>query len=306
MIITHVEAERLDAEARRLLEAHAKGQHTSLLAEVDELSKQGPLSAGLLGLAAASLVAMERYDEAVTAARGALEKEPRWAWLYLALSRAQGGRGDWAKAADSARTAVQIMPGEPVYLANLAACQRESGEAALAAKTARQALMLDPAHPESLNQLGLTLEVTGDRAGALQQFRQAQAARPDDPSAYLNEGALHRRADQVGESRRALREALRRNPGLTEAEDRLAESLSASPVVRRVLKHLLVLARLSIIGWAIVAFFYYLFFRVLEFLWKFFDFMLPVGRVLLVVTLAWLVGGALAGRALRGVLRRVR
>lgn len=306
MIMTTTEMERLDSEARRLLDAYEKGQHTSLLTEVDELSKQGPLPAGLLGLAASSLVAMERFDEAVTAARGALEREPRWAWLYLALSRAEAGRGDWAKAAEAARAAVQIMPGEPGYLANLAHCQRESGQGALAVKTARQALALDPSDPESLNQLGLALEATGDPEGALEQFRQAQTIRPDAPSAYLHEGALHRRAGLVGPARRALQEALRRNPGLTVAEDRLAETLSETPLVRGVLRHLLSLARLTVVGWAMVAFLYYVFFRMLEILWKSFAVFLPVGRVLLGVTFSWLVGGALVGWALRVAVRRVR
>lgn len=306
MIMSPAETERLDGDGRRLLEAYEKGQHTSLLAEVDELSKRGPLSPGLFGLASASLVAMERHEEAVTAARGALEREPRWAWLHLALSRAEAGRGDWARAADAGKVAMQLMPGEPLYLANLAECQRHLGQADLAIRTARQALVLDPVHAESLNQLGLALEATGDQRGALDQFRQAQAAQPDDPAAYLNEGALHRRAGRVSESRQAYQAALRHHPGLTEAEDGLAESLGENPLVRRSLMHLLTLARLSLVGWGIVAFFYYLFFRLLEFLWRSFDAMLPVGRALLVITLIWLVGGAVAGWALRAWLRRMR
>lgn len=306
MIIKPAEAERLDKQARRLLEAYERGQHTSLLAEVDELSKRGPLSAGLLGLAAASLVAMERYDEAVTAARGAVEREPRWAWLYRALSRAEGGRGDWNRATEAARIAVQMMPGEPLYLANLADCQRRAGQPELAAKSARQALVLNPAHVESLNQLGLALEALGDTQGALEQFRQAQATQPDDAAASLNEGMLHRRAGRVSESRHAFQEALRRNPALIEAEDRLAESLSESPLVRKGVMHLLWLARLTLVGWSIVAFFYYLLFRVLELLWKVWATLLPVGRLVLGVTLAWLVGGALLGWSLRFWLRRAR
>lgn len=305
MIMTQTEMERLDADTRRLLEAYEKGQYTSLLAEVDELSKRGPLSAGLLGLATASLVAMERYEEAVTAGRGAVEREPRWAWLHLALSRAHVGRGDWLKATESARVAMQIMPGEPTYLANLSACQRQSGQADLAMRTARQALLTAPEHTESLHQLGLALEAAGDTAGALAQFHRAQAVQPDEPAAYLHEGMLHRRAGRISESRRAFREALRRNRGLTEAEDRLAESLSDSPLARHGLMHLLTLARLSIIGWAVVAFFYYLLFRLLEFFWRTWPVFVSVGRGLLVVTVVWLVGGAVLGWGLRAALRRV-
>ncbi|MFZ5814883.1 MAG: tetratricopeptide repeat protein [Bacillota bacterium] len=306
MIMTGGEMERLDADARRLLDACAKGQHTSLLAEVDQLSKEGPLSVGLLGVAAASLIALERYDEAVTAARGALEREPRWAWLYQVLSRAEAGRRNWAAANDAAKAAVQLMPGEPAYLANLAACQRQAGQAELAVRTARQVLVLDPVHLEGLNQLGLALEAAGDPEGALEQFRRAQREQPDHPDAYLHEGMLHRRNGRLPEARRAFQEALRRQPGLAAAEDLLAEGLSPHPLVQRAVMHLLGLARLTVVGWAIVAFLYYLLFRLLEFLWRFFDFMLPVGRALLGGTLLWLVGGALAGWALRLLLRRIR
>lgn len=302
MILTHPEVERLDADAHQLLAAYEKGQYTSLLAEVDELSKRGPLSAGVLGLAAASLIALERFEEAATVARAAAERQPRWAWLHLALSRGEGGRGDWTRATEAARQAVQLLPEEPAYLANLAGCQRESGQPDLAVKTARQALQLVPDHPESLNQLGLALEALGDESGALEQFLRAQA-QPGETAAYLHAGALHHRAGRVSEARRAYQEALRREPGLTEAEDRLAESLTRQPLARRAIMHLLAIARLSLIGWTVVAFFYYLLFRLLQFFWRTWEGLLPVGQTLLVVSLIWILGGALAGLLIRALLR---
>ncbi len=303
MIITKQELAHLDADAQRLLAIHERGLHTALLAEVDELSKQGPLLPGVLGVASASLAELERYEEASKTAHAALEQEPRQAWLHRALSRGEAGQGHWDRATEAARAAMQLMPAEPFYLANLAECQRRSGQLDLAIRTARQSLTLDPEHVATLNELGLALQAQGDRGGALEQFRQAQRLQPGEPASFLHEGRLHMGTGAVGDARRAFREALRRSPGLEEAENLLARSLGGGAAWQAVILHLMNLSRLTLVGWAIAAFLYYLFFRLMEFIWKYFPIMLPVGQVLLVASLLWILGGALLGRILRVALR---
>lgn len=304
MVMSRAEVDQLQPDALSLLEIYRKGEHSALLAEVDQRSRSGPLSPDVLGLAAASLVALERYEEAATAAREAAGRAPLKAWLHHVLSRAELGRGDRAGALEAAEAACRLLPGHPDYLVTLAACRREGGDPAAAAATARQALAAAPAHPGALNQLGLALVASGDETGALEQFALAREAAPQEPEAYLNAAALHRRAGRVPEARRLLRDALRQIPDLLEAEEQLAETIGTSPLVHRALRHLIHLSRLTMTGWAIVAFLYYLFFRLLEFLWKYFPVLLPISRVLLLITAAWLLGGALCGRLLRLTLRR--
>lgn len=304
MLMAKPEMDRLAADVLPLLEAYQKSEHHALLAEVDQRSKSGPLSADTLGLAAASMIALERYDEAATAARAAVGQQPRTAWLYHILSQAERGRGDRTQALEAARLAAQLLPGQPDYLATLAACQRESGDAKQALATAWQAVATDDTNAAALNQLGLALAATGDAAGALEQFRRAQAACPTDPDGYLNEGDLHHGAGRVREARRAYQEALRRQLAVHAAEERLVATLTESPLPRKALGHLVALSRLTVTGWAIVAFLYYLLFRLLEYLWRTWVVLIPAGRVLLIVTLVWLLGGALLGRLLRGYLRR--
>jgi len=304
MVMSRAEVDQLQPDVLPLLETYRKGEHSALLAEVDQRSRSGPLSPDVLGLAAASLAALERYEEAATAAREAVARAPRKAWLHHILSRAELGRGDRARATESAEAACRLLPGHADYLVTLAACRRESGDPAAAAATARQALAGAPNHPGALNQLGLALAASGDEAGALEQFTLAWEAAPQDPEAYLNAAALHRQAGRVPEARRVLRDALRQVPDLLEAEEQLADTVTSSALVHTALRHLIHLSRLTMTGWAIVAFLYYLFFRLLEFLWKYFPVLLPVGRVLLIVAAAWLLGGALCGRLIRLALRR--
>lgn len=299
-MMTERETRLLDGDAGRLWLMYGKGQHALLLHEVDEIAKAGPLSAGVLGVAALACVALERYDEAADSAQMALEHEPNWAWLYHAFAAAQAGRRDLPKAVAAATKAVRLASGEPVYAATLARYQRLNGQPGDAIKTARQALVVHPDDPGNLNELGLALLAEGDYAGSLSQFRAAQTAAPDQADGYLNEGVLHLRAGARKEARHSLREALHRQPGYFEAEDLMAHALAGGAGIgRTALRHLLTLGRITIMGWAIIAFMYYLVFRLLQLLWQLWPGLLPAARGLLLATLVYLVGGLVLGRALR-------
>ena len=299
-MISEREAGLLDPEARRLLDAYRKGLHPALLHEVDQLLKAGKGTPGVLGICALSCMALERYDEAVAAAESAIAKAPDWAWLYAALAGAKAAQKHPEEALKAQIRATQLMPGEAGYAATLARYYRESGQLDQALKTVRQALVTHPDHPDALNELGIILLLQGDAAGALAQFRQAQAAAPEAPEGYLNEGGLHLRAGDRGAARQAFRAALKRVPGLTPAEDGLADCMAgpAGPM-RALLGHLLTLGRLKLIGWLMVAFIYYVTFRVFQIVWRLVPATLPFFQALLWATLVWLAGGFAVGRLLR-------
>lgn len=302
-MISQRERSGLSEQAARLLGLFEREQHAALLNEVDELSKAGPLEAGVLGVASLTLTELERYEEGRKAAEAAIDRAPAQAWLYGALAAAEAGAGRREAAVEAQRRAVQLMPGEPGYGALLARYQRESGDAAQAVRTARQALLPDGAHAGALNELGLSLLAADEPDEALVQFRLAQETNPQDPAAYVNEGALHLRRGAVRESRRALRQALQRRPGLVEAENLMAESLARKGLGLAVLKHVVTLARVTLVGWLIIAFLYYLAFRLLQFVWRMIPAALPAGQGLLWITLVWLLGGMAAGHVLRRLFR---
>lgn len=299
--MTEKELAQVDDASRRLLEMYGKGQHASLLHEVDQLSRDGEMSAGIYGAAALACTGLERYEEAVIAAGVALQKEPGWAWLYQAFAAAKAGQKELKEALTAQTRAVVLEPGEPGYAAVLARYLRESGQPEHAAETARQALKVDPDHVGALNELSLALLEIGDTAGAMAQVRRAQSAHPADPQSYVNEGVLHLRAGARSEARRAFRQALRHGPGLTEAENQMAGTLGLKSLVL----HLLTLGRITVVGWTIVAFLYYVTFRLLEMLWKAVPAFLPVGQTLMVITLAYLIAGLVLGHSLRWAFKAV-
>lgn len=303
-MITEREAHLLDEDARRLLALHQKEQNAALLNEVDELSKRAPLTPGVLGVAAMALTALERSDEAVKAAGHAAKAEPGWAWLHHALAAARARLGHLEEALAAQRQAAQLMPGEPGYTAGLARYLREAGQPDQAVRTARQALLTAPAHPGALNELGLALQAAGDPAGALEAFRQAQATDPAGAEAHISEGVLHLRAGARKEARKSLRAALKRHPGLPEAENRMVETLAGKQgFLHTALIHILNLGRLNVVGWLMIAFLYYVGFRLLQILWRYLPATLPAAQALLIATLAWLLGGMALGHLLRLLFR---
>jgi Flp pilus assembly protein TadD len=299
-MIAERERRQLSDGAVKLLQLYEKEQHPHLLNEVEMLSKAGALPADVLGMAALSLIESERFAEAAKTAREALKAAPGQAWLHHALAAAEAGQGQLEAAVEAARRAVQLMPGHPTYGASLARYLRLAGQVEAAVRTARQALLTDGADVGALCELGLALAAAGDRSGALEQFRMAQQADPGAPEPYLNEGALHLAAGSKAESRAALHGALARFPGWADAENLLARTVAGrTGPGQAALLHALSLGRVNIIGWSMIAFLYYLLFRLLEFIWKMWPAALPVGQVLLVATLVWLVGGLALGRTVR-------
>jgi len=303
-MISDRETELLDGSALRLLDIFKNGHYTSLLHEVDDIAKAEPLSAGAYGIASLACSAMLRYEEAAIAAETALGKEPNWAWLYNALSLARVGQERLQEAVSSQRRATSLMPEYPAYAANLARYLRLSGKTDDAVATTRNFMELHPNYTPLLNELGLALLDKGDLEGALSQFKAAQQVDPDDPTPYLHEGVLHQRAGAPGKARLYFREALRRHPGHVEAEDLLAQSLAANSVLsKRVLAHLLTLGRVTAVGWLMIAFFYYIFFRLLQFLWRVIPALEGAFVGLLWMMMAYLLLGFVTGRLFRLALR---
>lgn len=299
------ELRTFSAEGLRLRELYKQKEHAHLLNEVDALSKKGSVSPDVMGLAALSLAALERWQEAAQAAAKAAAARPDGAWLQavLALTEAESGNLEAALAAQ--QRARQLAPGDPLHAALLARYLRRLGRPQDACRVAREALVLDQEHPAALNELGLALAASGDPGGALEQFQHAQAAVPTDGEAWLNEGLLHKARGDKKAARRALHGALDRQPGWYEAEDALALTLPGAGVLGgRLLAHMLTLGRVTLVGWLMIAFLYYLLFRLLEFGWKAAPVLLPAGQSLLMLTLAYLLGGLAGGRLLRSLMDR--
>ncbi|SDW61333.1 Tetratricopeptide repeat-containing protein [Marinobacter mobilis] len=104
----------------------------------------------------------------------------------LSLAEAAAERQEWAMAADTLNTLLQLRPDHPRALARLAWVRQQQGDIREAEALYRQALMQDPADALTVNNLALLVQADG-------YFQQAQALltkgleyTPDAPALHFN------------------------------------------------------------------------------------------------------------------------
>jgi tetratricopeptide (TPR) repeat protein len=237
-----------------------------------------------------------------------------------ARAEAPGSVGLWAKAVAAADQAVRLTPDEPAWHALAARLRREAGYLAEALQTAERGLLRHPQSAHLLVERGLAgaLSAVGYQAQgghethydlhqALGELRQAQVIAPQDPWPLEAEGLLLTRAGRLPEAASAFRRALKRAPSGPPAEsieDQLAQAITARAPLSTLLRLLLLVTRVTVIGWSVILFDYYIFFRLLQIGWKLAPVFKPFGQGLLLVTA---VGGALflvIGHLTRLLIRR--
>lgn len=255
-----------------------EGAHGALLNEIGQAMKAGELPPEGYGLGALACIALERFDEAVKAGLNGVNRAPREPWLYGALAEAYRGLAksggssapqDWAKAIAAADQAVRLAPSEPAWHATAARLRRESGFAEEALQSAQRGL---ERHPQSAHLLvERALATVSMDAGALADLAQAQRVAPADPWPFEAEGQLHLDANRYPAAAVAFRRALRRGPSgpsRERIEDQLVRALAPRPRLYNMLRLLLLTARVTVIGWVVILFGYYILFRLLEIGWK--------------------------------------
>lgn len=213
---------------------------------------------------------------------------------------------DWAKAIAAADQAVRLAPSEAAWHALGARLRRTAGFPAEALQSAERGLLR---HPQSAHLLVERALATQDQSAALADLQQAQSLAPTDPWPWEAAGELHSRAGRRPEAAAAYRRALRLappGPARDATLDRLAGVIAPKAPLAGLLRLLLLAARVTVIGWAVILFGYYILFRLLQIGWKLAPAFKPFGQGLLLVTA---VGGALVvvvGHLTRFLLRQGR
>lgn len=294
-----------------------EGAHGALLNEIGQAMKAGDLAPEGYGLGALACIALERFDEAVKAGQNGVARAPREPWLYGALAEAYRGlaksnardesqAAEWAKGIAAADQAVRLAPSEPAWHALAARLRNEAGFAAEALQIAERGL---GRHPESAHLLVeralAAAQMESGGSDPLIDLQKAQSLAPADPWPFEAEGRLHLGAGRFSEAAIAFRRALRLatpGPAREGIEDQLIRAVA--PKAPGLLRLLLLAARVTVIGWVVILFGYYIFFRLLQIGWKLAPAFKPFGQGLLLATA---IGGALlvlAGHITRLLLRQ--
>jgi tetratricopeptide (TPR) repeat protein len=175
-------------------------------AALQKLSTDGHDSARVHEILGQSMMAQERYSEAIQEYSKAIERNGRLAGLHLQLgqailaaSRTEENR---QKAAAEFQTELEINPGDAEAAYQLGEIFYERSDWDKAKRWLLQAVELRPKFAEAQAALGRVLAQQGDQAGAIQHLEIAVAEAPDNAMAHYHLAQLYRKAGRANDADR--------------------------------------------------------------------------------------------------------
>ncbi len=186
---------------------------------VDGLHREDPKDAEVLAMRGVIYREQKLTKEAEADLAEALKLKPDYAFAHssLAIICDQQGRGN--EAVEHHLRAAELEPLNPGYLNNLAFSLFVHGKVKEGIPIFHEALRLDPTNPRIRNNLGFAYAKVGDYSKAAEHF--ALAGGPAE--AKNNLGYAYQKASNLAQAFDLYVEALRIDPGLTQARQNLSE-----------------------------------------------------------------------------------
>ncbi|MGH9612872.1 MAG: tetratricopeptide repeat protein, partial [Bryobacteraceae bacterium] len=179
---------------------------TLAAAALQKLSTDGHDSARVHEVLGQSMMAQERYSQAIQEYSKAIERNGRLAGLHLQLgqailaeSRTEENR---QRAAKEFRAELEINPGDAEAAYQLGEISYELSNWDEAKRWLLKAVELRPKFAEAHAALGRVLAQQGDQAGAIQHLEMAVAEAPDNAMAHYHLAQLYRKAGRGNDADR--------------------------------------------------------------------------------------------------------
>lgn len=215
-------------EARQHLPAAPAGSTGAGLAELEKA-----LALDQKSLAAHMFLALywsrqADYNQAEQILRQAIELYPQQPMLHVALGDVLTSASELDEAAGAYLAAIELAPGEALYLRRLASFSLNNGYLVeqVALPAARQAAAMAPRHAESLDLLAQVLLKLEDLDSAWRFLERAVQADPSYAPAYLHLGRLHLLRNDQSAAVQAFQKVYELAPGspLAEQAQRLLQA----------------------------------------------------------------------------------
>jgi tetratricopeptide (TPR) repeat protein len=129
---------------------HDRRDFDGAIAKYQEVLRENPDNVEAMYELSYSLYAKGNYQESITQARkGTQYKSRLLAQFYMEIGNAQDDLGDSAKAIETYRTGIKLIPSEALLHYNLAVSLNKLGKSDEARASAKRSASLNPAHPSS-------------------------------------------------------------------------------------------------------------------------------------------------------------
>ena len=233
------------ARARSLI---ALRRYDAALTAIGKVLARTPDSGEALCLRAQALIGLNRYREATTAAEQAVGRVPESSWPFRLLALAAIPLGDLLRAEDAADQAVKLQP-------NLAVCHIVRSQVAsarsahvVAVQSAEEARRLSPHSADAHHQVGLAHLRADNAEVAAVAFENAVRLDPTDANKLNSLGVAYSRLGRRKEALRCWVGATALDPTRTISVDNLKSraALDLMPMPKRFSLHPLVLIPVAV------------------------------------------------------------
>ncbi len=194
----------------------------------DLSSNPGPLGPEVFLAAAKLQEDRGNFEKAKDQYRKALQRDPKNLKALLSYARIHDRSQDFAEAEKIYQRAISAHPREAIAYNDLGLCFARQGKTQAAAEMLSQAARRDPANPRYRNNLAIVLVERGQVEEAYNQL----AAINDPAVAHYNIGVFLYRRDRMQEAMQQFSQAVQINPNLTAAQN-MIRTLSSQPTLNR-------------------------------------------------------------------------
>lgn len=209
------------AESAQLMRVFVEREQRATIAMAEHRVKTNPENAENRAFLGGSLVAAERFGEAVPHLEAAVRLGDATAATQGDLGAAMMALGRPAAALTHFRRAVVLAPGDEVLHFNLGTVLGAVGRTAEAEGAFRKSLALNPDYVDAHVNLGVSLLGRRRVEAALEHFHRAAVLQPDSAVMHSNLGGALMAANRPAEALAAIRRALAIDPEYGPARDNL-------------------------------------------------------------------------------------
>jgi len=212
------------AEIQPVLNALNSGNLELAEKTAKALLKTFPNAFVLYNLYGNTLAGQNKFQEAVTAFRKALEIDPSVGELHFNLGILLTNLNRTDEAITSYKKAVNLKPNLTDAHYNLGAALQSQDKYDQAATSYQKAIALEPGFFEALVNLGVVLQEQSKLAEAIAVYRQALNIQKD-AKVYFNMGTALKNEGKLGDAIESYNDALELNPNYAEVHSNMGEVL---------------------------------------------------------------------------------
>jgi len=166
-----------------------------------------------------------QLTQAEKLANSLISKHPKTFILHHALSLALDGQQKYSEAVTSYRNALNLQPNTPDLLFNLGIALNKLNRFDEAKTAYRQAIQLNPNFFEAYGNLGTVLQRQGKLSEAISCYQQGLKINPQDARGYFNLGTALRDEGLLSDANESYKKAITLFPNFTDAYNSLGKTL---------------------------------------------------------------------------------